>query len=123
MRELLLAAALGLAAPALAQVPPPPHPACQGDPRCEVVPPNDVRLKGDSAGQYNDVDDKIYLSEQAIQKGDCAKYLYEHENYHRRQYQRGEGKNQGNVWAEQDAQQNAPTYNCGKGPNGTLRRY
>lgn len=103
------------------QPPPPPHEACQGDPNCEVVPDDDPRLDGANAIYYPD-DDKIYLSQKRIQTPGCAGYLLNHERYHRKQHK--EGRLKGNPWAEDDAQQNAPVYNCGSdGPRGTIGRY
>jgi hypothetical protein len=118
---LMLATSLLLISTCFAQQPPPPpHEACQGDPRCEVVDDNDPRLP-DGNGSYDPRDDKIYLSKRGVAKGDCGKYLYDHENYHRKQNREGKLND---PWAEQDAQQNAPVYNCGgDGPSGAIGRY
>lgn len=95
--------------------------ACRGDPKCAVVDDDHPVLRG-ANGIYYPSTDQIYLSGKIVTKGDCAKYLYDHEAYHREQNRRGELA--GNEWAEREAQQNAPVYNCGgDGPRSRLSDY
>jgi hypothetical protein len=113
---LLMTAALALLPVAKAD-----QSACAGVERCKVVDDSDPRLQG-ANGIYIPADGQIYLSRQATQKGDCAQYLREHEQYHRKQNR--EGRLVGNEWAESEASQNAPVYNCASdGPRGSLSTY
>ena len=118
MRALILAAALGLASPAIAS-------DCATDPDCAYAPDDSPALRTKDGvpapGMYYPDSNRIYVKNSL--SDECKRRIYEHERYHRQQH--ASGRLVGREFdAELEAQQNAPVYNCGRrGPNGSLNNY
>jgi hypothetical protein len=122
----LTIAALALAGSACAQSGS--HQACQGDPKCFVVAATHPRLQTaegvPATGMYVPSEDAIYLSKERIERTpECAAIIKQHEDCHRQQHR--DGRLLGREFdAELEAQQYAPTYNCGSyGHRGTPNNY